>query len=571
MLNQEIAKILSRMADYLEMDDAFFESRAYAKVARVLESMDQDVADIYQQGGLKAIEQIPSVGKGIAKKIEEYIKVGRIYRYDKLKKQSPVDLEQLISVEGLGPRKIKILYKKLKIRNLKELEKAAEAGRIAQLEGFGPKSEQNILVAIKFVNAGQGRFLIGDILPDIREIIKELDALPEVKQINLAGSLRRMKETVGDADILISSDKPDQVMNYFIKMKQVAKVWVMGLTKSSVRLKQGFDCDLRVVKKKSFGAALQYFTGSKDHNILTRKIAKKKGLKLNEYGVYRGNKQIAGKNEKEVYQAIGLPYIEPEIRTNTGEIEAALDNKLPRLIGYNDIKGDCHCHTNWSDGRESIKGVAEAAKKMGYQYVVITDHAGFLKIANALDEKRIIKQITEIDKINKSISGIKIIKGTEVDIRVDGSLAIDDKVLAKLDLVIGAVHSRFKMDKKDMTNRLIKAMENPNVDIIAHPTGRIFQRREEYQLDWPRIFKAAKKTKTALEINAHITRLDLKDIYIRQAIESEVKLVISTDVHPVSFFSMMEYGIAQARRGWAESKDILNTRPLKSFLKYFNQ
>ena len=559
------------MADYLEMDDAFFESRAYSKVARVLESMDQDVADMYEQGGLKAVEQIPGVGKGIAKKIEEYIKVGRIYRYDKLKSQSPVDLEQLISVEGLGPRKIKILYKELKIKNLKDLEKAAESGKIAQLEGFGPKSEQNMLVAIKFVNSGGGRFLIGEILPQIREIVKELDALPEVKQISLAGSLRRMKETIGDADILVTSNGADKVMDYFVKLRGVVRIWAKGKTKSSVRFKQGFDCDLRVLKKESFGAALQYFTGSKDHNISTRKIAKKKGLKLNEYGVYKKNKQIAGKNEKEVYKAIGLSYIEPEIRTNSGEIEAAINNKLPRLIGYNDIKGDCHCHTNWSDGKESIKGVVEAAKKMGYEYIAITDHAGFLKIANALDEKRLLRQMTEIDKISKSISGIKIIKGAEVDIKADGSMAIDDKVLAKLELVIGAVHSRFKMDKKDMTDRLIRAMENPNVDIIAHPTGRVFQKREEYQLDWPMIFKAAKKTKTALEINAHITRLDLKDVYIRQAIQTGVKLVISTDVHPISYFSMMEYGIAQARRGWAESKDILNTRKFKSFFKYFEK
>ncbi|MAF20362.1 MAG: DNA polymerase III [Parcubacteria group bacterium] len=569
MLNQELAQILSLMADYLDMDEAFFESRAYSKVARVLESMEQDVGVIYQKGGIKAIKQIQGVGQGIAYKIEEYIKTGRVSRLGQLKKKCPVDLENLSRVEGLGPRKIKILYKKLKIKNLKDLGKAAKAGKVALLDGFGSQSEQNILGAIKFVKASNERFPIGEILPLVREIIKELEDLPLGGQISLAGSLRRMKETIKDADILITSNKPEQVMEHFVKIKGVVKIWAQGKTKSSVRFKKGFDCDLRVVKKKSFGAALQYFTGSKDHNISTRKIAKKKGLKLNEYGVYKGDRQIAGKTEKQVYQAIGLPYIEPELRTNSGEIEAGLNNQLPKLIGYDDIKGDVHCHTNWSDGRESIKSLARAAKKFGYQYLAITDHAGFLKIAHALDEKQLIKQMSQIDKVNQKLSGIKLIKGAEVDIRPDGSLAIEDKVLAQLGLVIGAVHSMFKMNRKDMTQRLIKAMNNPNLNIVAHPTGRVFRKRQGYQLDWPIIFKAAKKTRTALEINAHTTRLDLKDIHIRQAIESGVKLVISADVHPISYLSMVEYGIAQARRGWAESKDILNTRPLKSFLKYF--
>ncbi|MBU2068422.1 DNA polymerase/3'-5' exonuclease PolX, partial [Patescibacteria group bacterium] len=539
------------------------------KAARVLESMKTDIEEIYNQGGLKELKKISGIGQATAQKIEEFIKTGKIKTYQKLKKECPVDLEKLTAVEGLGARKIKVLYKELDIRNLKDLEKAAKTGKIGELEGFGQKSETNILEAIEFVKAGQGRFPLGTALSIIRQIINKLEKLSEVKKISSAGSLRRMKETIGDLDILVISSQPKKVMNFFVKMPEVIKIWAQGLTKSSVRLKNGLDCDLRVVKKESFGAALQYFTGSKEHNILVRKIAKKKKLKLNEYGVFKGKRSIAGKSEKEVYNAIGLSYIEPELRTNTGEIEAALNNKLPELIGYKDIKGETHSHSDWSDGDEKIEDLAKAAKKMGYQYIVLTDHAGFLKITNALDEKRLLKQMDEIDKINKKLSGIKIIKGAEVDIKVDGSLAIKDEVLAKLDFVYGAIHSKFKMSKKDMTQRLIRAIENPYLDAIVHPTGRMIQKREEYPLDFEQILKAAKKDRTALEINAHAKRLDLKDIYIRQAVEMGVKMVIGTDVHHLSYMPMMELGIAQARRGWASKKDILNTRSFIEFIKYF--
>ncbi len=571
MKNLELAQIFYQMAEFIEMNEVSFQSRAYNKAARVLDSLDMDIEEIYQKEGIKGLKKIEGIGESIAKKIEEYIKTNKIKAYQRFKKQCPVDLEKLIAVEGLGARKIKVLYKELGIKNLKDLERAAKKGKIAELEGFGQKSEQNILQAIEFVKSGQSRFLLGRALPIVRQIISRLEELPEVKKINPAGSIRRMKETIGDVDILVVSSKPAMVMDFFVKMPGVVKVWAQGSTKSSVRLKNGLDCDLRIVKKQSFGAALQYFTGSKDHNILVRRLAKKKGLKLNEYGVFKGKRQVAGKNEKEVYQAIGLPYIEPELRTNTGEIEAALKNGLPKLINYNDIKGDIHCHSDWSDGRETIEQVAKAAKRFGYQYIAITDHAGFLKISHALDEKQLLKQMAEIDRINKRLSGIKIIKGTEVDIKADGSLAIKDEVLAKLDFVIGAVHSNFKMSKRALTQRLVRVMENPNIDAIAHPTGRVLQRREEYQLDFEQIFRTAKKTKTVLEINANASRLDLKDVYIRQAGEAGVKMVIGTDVHPLNYMSMMELGVAQARRGWAVKKDILNTGSLTKFLKYFKK
>ena len=577
MRNLELAQIFSQMADLLEMkeEDTFFESRAYNKAARVFESLKEDVGEIYQGGGLRALQKIPGVGKGLASKIEEFIKTGQIKAYQKLKKESPVDLDSLTSVEGLGPRKIKVLYKKLKIRNLKDLEKAAKAGKIRKLAGFGEKSEKNILQAIIFVKTSKGRFLLGLILPIVRQIINQLEQLPEIGKISVAGSIRRMKETIGDVDILVTSSKPKKVMDFFVQMPEVVKVWAKGPTKSSVRLKGGFDCDLRVIKKQSFGSALQYFTGNKDHNILTRRLARQKGLKLNEYGLFKGKKRMAGQTEKKVYQSIGLPYIEPELRTNTGEIEAALrqaqgkPNGLPKIIGYDEIKGDCHVHTDWSDGAETIEQMARAAKKMGYQYLVITDHAGFLKIAHGLDEKRLLKQMAKVDKVNQRVAGIRILKGCEVDIKDNGSLAIKDEILAKLDLVVAAIHSSFKMNKNDMTKRLLRAINNPQVDIIAHPTGRVIHKREAYALDFEKIFKAAKQTKTALEICAYFSRLDLKDTDIRQAREAGVKLVIGTDAHSANHLPIIELGIAQARRGWAEKKDILNSQSLKEFLKSF--
>ncbi|OIO50252.1 MAG: DNA polymerase III, partial [Parcubacteria group bacterium CG1_02_44_65] len=430
MKNLELSQIFSQMSEFLEMKEDGFRARAYSRVARVLDSLERDIGDIYREGGAKALKEIPSVGRGIAEKMEEYLKTGKIKEYQKLKKESPVDVEALTKVEGIGPKKIKTLYQKLGVRNLKDLEKVARVGEIAALEGFGAKSEKNILQAIAFAKTSKGRFLLGAILPVVREVVGGLEKLPEVGQISAAGSVRRMKETVGDVDLLATSSQPDKVMEHFVSLPGIVKVWAKGPTKSSVRFKGGFDCDLRVVKRVSFGAALQYFTGNKEHNILLRRLAIKKGLKLNEYGVYKKKTRIAGRTEKEVYQAISLPYIEPELRTNTGEIGAGLKNELPKIIGYDNIKGETQCHTDWSDGTETIEAMAKAAKKMDYQYIVITDHAGFLKIANGLDEKRLLRQMREIDKIGKEISGIKILKGCEVDIKMDGGLAIKDEVLA---------------------------------------------------------------------------------------------------------------------------------------------
>lgn len=578
MNNLELSQIFYQMADLLEMQEVEFKPRAYEKAARVLETKKEDVSKVYNREGLEGLKKIPGVGESIAKSIEEYLNTGVIEDYERLKKQAPVDIDKLSSVEGLGPRTIKKFYKELNIKSVEDLEKAAKKGKIRKLEGFGEKSEKNILESIEFLKEGGDRVLLGRALPMIRDILKRLKENKEVKKAEIAGSARRMKETVGDIDILASSSDPKKTMDFFVNMPEVVKIWNHGKTKSSVRLKDGLDCDLRIVEKNSFGAALQYFTGSKDHNIIVRRIAIEKGYKLNEYGLFKkSNEKIAGENEKEVYNALGLSYIPPEIRTNKGEIKAAQNDfqgkqpGLPKLLNYNQILGDTQCHTNWSDGANTLEEMAEAAKRTGYEYLVITDHAGMLKIANALDEDRLIKQMKEIDRINQKMSGFRLIKSCEVDIEEDGSLAIKDEILEKLEIVSAAIHSKFKMPEKEMTKRVIRAIENPNVDVIVHPTARVIQKREPIALNMEEVFKAAKANNVALEVNSHIDRLDLNAENVRRAVEKGVKLTIGTDAHSFTYFPMIELGVATARRGWAEAKDVLNTRSLNDFLDFFNK
>jgi len=571
MANRELAKIFNEIALYFEMDGAPFKPQAYEKAAINLETLSEDVKDIYKKGGREALEEIPGVGKNIADKVIEYIKVGRIKEYEKLKKKTPVSIDELISVEGIGPKGVSYLYKKLKIKNLKDLERAAKAGKIRNLPNFGKKKEQNILEGIEFVKRSKGRFLLGEILPKVQEIISELKKLKEIKQISEAGSVRRRKETIGDVDILITSPNPKKVIDYFTVMPGVVKIWGKGPTKASVRLSVGvgIDVDLRVLPNSQFGSALQYFTGSKEHNIILRKIAIDKGLKLNEYGLFRGPKMIAGRTEKEVYAALKMDYIEPELRENQGEIEAALrqargkPNGLPKIIGYKDILGDLHCHSNWDGGNNSIEEMAKTAQKMGYQYIGIADHTKFLRIENGLNEKQLIERNKEIDKINKKFqasgSKFQVLKGCEANIMADGSIDIDDKVLAQMDFVIAGVHSQMKMLKVQMTERIIRAMKNPNVDIISHPTGRILKKRDEYEIDFDELLKIAKETGTILEINAFPVRLDLNDVHIKKAKQAGVKMVINTDAHKKEHLRFIEYGISQARRGWAEKRDVINT------------
>ncbi|PIW97554.1 DNA polymerase III [Candidatus Jorgensenbacteria bacterium CG_4_8_14_3_um_filter_38_10] len=583
MSNHQIAEILKEIGEYLEMQSVAFKPRAYEKAAEVIEELEEEVESIYKNGGLKAIEDIPGIGVSIAEKIEELIKTGHLKYYEKLKKQTPLDLISLRRIEGLGPKSLKKLYEALGIKNIQDLEKAAQTGKIRKIEGFGEKTEENILEGIKFLKKSSGRFILGFTRSLIRSLEERLKKLKEVERLVAAGSVRRWKETIGDADILVISNDSRPVMDYFVSLPEVARVYAKGLTKSAVQLNNGLDVDLRVVEKKSYGAALSYFTGSKDHNVALREIALKKGYKLNEYGLFKGKKQIAGETEEEIYEKLGLDYIEPEMRENKGEIELARRHQLPKLIDYGEILGDLQVQTNWTDGVNSIEEMAKAAMAQGLEYIAITDHTKRLAMANGLNEKRLLEQIKEIDRLNlkfnssideqnskpvvSRVEPFKILKGTECDILKDGSLDIKDEVLAKLDVVGVSIHSYFNLSKKEQTERIKKAISNPNVDILFHPSGRIIQKREAYEFDIEEIIKTAQKTKTVLEVNAYPDRLDLKDDHIRLAIKAGVKIAIDSDAHSVTHLPYLEYGISQARRGWAEKKDIINYWPLEKMLK----
>src|SRR3989344_3133346 len=594
MTNQEIAKILREMAELYEMEGVLFKPRAYEKAALGVEALNKEVKDIYKENGPKELLKIPGVGKGIAFHIELLLKKGRFPEYAKLKRKIPVNISELSAVEGVGPKMIKILYKKLKIKNLKDLEKAALLEKIRKLPRFGQKSEDKILRGIEFLKKSGGRQVLGFILPEIRNLEKMIRAFPEVKEAIVAGSTRRRKETIGDIDILATSKTPKKVMDRFVDLPFIAHVYAKGGTKTMVKLKNGLDADLRVVPKESYGAALNYFTGSKDHNIALRELAIKRGWKLNEYGLFKMQKsktknqndkqkfkikevQIAGETEESIYEALDLRYIEPEMRENTGEIEVSRQNNLPKLIGYGDLKGDLQVQTDWTDGEDSIEAMAKAAAEYGLEYIAITDHTKALAMTGGSDEKKLMKQMAEIDKLNSKFeirnskqipkSKFKILKGAEVNIMKDGSLDIDDKTLAILDVVGAAVHSHFTLTREEQTKRVRRAMENPNVDIIFHLTGRVIDKRAPIELDIDEIIKTAKPTGTMLEIDAYPDRSDIKDEYIKKCVLSGVKMSIDSDAHSKAHFSFLEMGIAQARRGWARREDIINAWPVEKMLK----
>jgi DNA polymerase (family 10) len=571
MKNKEIARIFTEIAEYLEMEGVAFKPYAYQKAALTLETLKDDVEDLYGKGGLKALKGIPGVGESIAHKIEEYLKTGKIEYYEEFKRKLPIALDEIVAVEGVGPKKAKVLFEKLGIKTLEELEEAANTHKIAPLFGFGEKTEQNILQAIEFLKGSKGRFLLGEILPIADEVLKKLQSLPEVERADTGGSVRRRKETIGDLDFLVISSNPDKVMDFFVSLPGVVKVWGKGATKSSVRLKEGFDMDIRVIPPESYGAALQYFTGSKDHNIALRKIAIDNGFKLSEYGLFEGSRMIAAVSEEEVYGKLKMPWIPPELRENRGEIEAALAGRLPELIGYGDLKGDLHVHCNWDGGANSIEELAEAAQAMGYEYIGISDHTKFLKIERGLDEDKLIARNKEIDQFNQKLADegkhFRVLKGCESNIMADGSIDIADEVLAELDYVIAGIHSNFRMPRTEMTQRIHQAMSNPHVDIISHPTGRILKRREEYEVVFDDLVNAARETGTILEINSYPDRLDLGDVNILAARQLGVRMVINSDAHRVSQLHLVSFGISQARRGWAENKDIINAWPVEELLK----
>ncbi|MCX6723882.1 MAG: DNA polymerase/3'-5' exonuclease PolX [Candidatus Staskawiczbacteria bacterium] len=579
--NQELSKIFFEMADYLEIEGVDFKPYAYRKVALSLDNWKEDVGEIYRSKGIKGLQEIPGVGEGIAKAIEEYLKSGKIKSLEELKKKLPLKVDELLRVESLGPKKIKVLYRELGVKDLKDLGKAAKAHKISPLFGFGEKTEQNILQGLEFLKRSKGRFLLGDIMPTVKIIEESLRARKEIKEVSVAGSVRRQKETIGDIDILVVSENPKKTADFFVSLPEVEKIWAEGSTKCSVRLKAGFDVDLRMVKRESFGSALQYFTGSKEHNISTRKIAIEKGLKLSEYGVFEGNpstgsgraRQIAGATEEDVYKAIGLSFVAPEMREDDGEIQAVLNGSLPVLIKQKDIKGDLHCHTVASDGKDSIEEMVRSAMDLGYEYVGISDHTKFLGVTNGLDEKEILKQHKKIEELNakfkKQNLKFRVLHGCEADIMLDGSLNAKDEILEKLDYVIASVHSGMKMEKKKMTARIIKAIKNRNVDIFGHPTGRLIGKRDEYQMDFDKILEVAKENGTILEINSSPLRLDLNGFNIRRAKTHGLKMIINTDSHNKEQLNLMEYGIGQAHRGWAEKADIINTLSVEKLLEFF--
>ncbi len=572
-INKEIANIFRKMAAIYEFLDDRFRAMAYQRAANIIEDLPDDVRHYLETGELYKIR---GIGPSIALKIEEYVKTGKITKYEELKKLIPEDFLELVDLPGIGPKTLKRIYDELGISTKEELIKALKDGRIERLSGFGPKKVENMLKALELYEVSKRRIILWEALQLSKYLVNKLNELEEVRKIEVVGSLRRRKETIGDIDILIVSDDEHRmkIMDYFTSFPEVKEVLVKGPKKSSVIMNiEGKErqVDVRIFKDDEWGAALQYFTGSKQHNVHMREIAKEKGLKVNEYGVYEVStgKKIAGETEEGVYNAVGMDWIPPELREDRGEIEAAMEHRLPKLVELKDIKGDLHVHSTWTDGAYTIQQIVDYVRKhYKYEYIAMTDHSKAVRVAHGLDEEKILQEIEEIDKLNKMLGLDFIKRGVEVDILYDGSLDLSDEVLARLDWVVASVHSYLNQDN---TERIIKAMENPYVTVIGHPTGRIIGQREPYPLDMDAIMKAAKETGTALEINAQPTRMDLNDIWIRKAVEEGVMLVISTDSHNLGHFAYMEIGVAQARRGWATKENILNTRSWKEVQEFVNK
>jgi len=566
MKNQEIAKIFNEIAGLLEIkNDNPFRIRAYRRAALNVEGLTRNVEDLSEDELLG----VPGVGKELAAKIAEYIKTGNIAAHEELKKEIPQIVLDLESVPGLGPKTAMLLHEKLHIKSIDELAKLAEEHKLAGLRGIKGKTEENILKGIGMLRRGQERSPLGKVLPIAQDLVDQLRLKAPLTRIDIAGSLRRWKDTIKDIDILAMSDNPKEVMRVFVHLPHVKEVIMQGPTKSSVVIKEGLQVDLRVVEKESYGAALAYFTGSKEHNIRLREMAVKRGLTINEYGIFRvkDNTKLGGEKEEDTYKILDLQYVPPEMREDRGEIEAAIEGKLPKLVTVNDIKGDLHVHSKWSDGSHTFEQLAEVAKEHGYSYFALTDHSQGLGVARGLTVERLAEQKREIDTLNKKLKNIRILHGTEVDIRSDGTLDFHDDVLQTLDIVVASIHSGFKQTKEQLTSRIVAAMKNPYVSIIAHPTGRLIGERDAYEVDMDEILKTAKETGTAMEINAYPLRLDLSDIYAKKAKELRIPIVISTDAHVTTQFNFMSYGVSIARRSWLEKEDIANTLEVKQLLK----
>jgi DNA polymerase (family 10) len=569
--NSDVAKAMRDLGFLTEMmeedPNVQFRARAYYRAADTIASLQENVIDIYGRQGVNGLLEIPAVGKAIASKIEEYLKGGKIQHLEELKAKVPIDIDELYGIEGIGPKTIKMFYDKLQIKNLADLEKAATEGKLKTLPGFTEKKEQDIFKRIEFFKRGKGRLIIGEVYPLVKQIEKRLQHIAGVKNAVAAGSIRRMKETIGDIDYLVAANDPKRVIDFFVKMPEVQEILGMGQAKAFVKLASGIDADLLVVPEESWGAALQYFTGSKEHSVQLRKIAISKDFRLNEWGVFKGDKRIAGATEEEVYKTLGLQWIPPEMRENAGEIELGRQDKVPKLVEYGSLKGDLQVHSENSDGTATIEEMARGAKAFGLDYIAITDHTKSLKLAGGLEEQELLEQADKISQLNDRLrEEFRILSSAEVNIMKDGSLDIPNIVLDKLDIVGAAIHSHFNLPIETQTERLIKAAKNPSVDILFHPTGRLINRRAGYLVDIEKLIDVAKDTNTVLEIDAHYDRLDLKDEYVRMAVRNGVKLVIDSDAHHPIHYSFLTFGIAQARRGWAIQSDILNTLPADKLL-----
>lgn len=568
--NENIAAIFEEMADLLEIEDANpFRVRAYRNAARTIRGLSRELRDLLAEG--KDLTKLPGIGKDLSTKIQEILETGHSKALDKLHKEVPPSVEEILKLPGLGPKRVKQFYHELEIQNLKQLESAARDGRLSELPGFGEKMQQNILDNIHALRSKDKRFLRDVAVRNAEPLMQYLESNKAVKKAVIAGSYRRGRESVGDLDILLTTSSPRHVMDHFAGYEEVEQTISMGETRASVVLESGLQVDLRVVAEKNFGSALHYFTGSKAHNIRIRRLAQQQGLKINEYGVYRENKYIAGKTEESVFREVGLPFIPPELREDRGEIKVALNHRLPKLVKLNDLRGDLHAHTLATDGTASIRNMAVAARDFGLEYLAITDHSRHLKVAHGLEPDQLLKQVDEIDRLNEKLKGITLLKGIEVDILEDGTLDLPDKILSRLDLVVAAVHSHFQLTRKKQTDRIIRAMDNRYFSILAHPSGRLLFDREPCNLDLEKIIHKAAGRGCFLELNSQPQRLDLTDIYCRMAGMEDVLISINSDAHSETGFDYLAYGVDQARRGWLEKKNVLNTRPLKTLRRLLKQ
>lgn len=561
--------MLSKIADLLELQGVQFKPMAYRRAAGNIQELSEDIEEIYKKG---MVEEIEGVGKSIASRISEYLKTGRVEYLEQLREELPEGMEQLVEVEGIGPKTAFRLSKEFGFKTVEELEKAINNGTLEGLSGFGKKKAQNILRGIELYKASKGKLLLVDILPIANSIEKQLRKLNFIQELNVAGSIRRKKETIRDIDILVSTNEPIKVMDAFTNLKDVKDIISKGEDKCTVTLYNNIQVDLRAINKNSYGSALLYFTGSKEHNIKLRKIARKKNWKLNEYGLFDNatNDKLAGTEELELYNKLGLDYIVPELREERGEIEAAAAGTLPKLVERNEIKGDLHIHSKWSDGMNTIEELCKEAIKYGYEYIAICDHSHGLPVVKGLNESDIRKQMKEIELINRKTDNLTVLSGIELNIDKDGGLDIKDNVLKDLDVVIASVHSGFKADEKAITERVIKAMHNDYITILGHPSGRIINRRSPLQLNLIKVFENAVELGTIMEINAYPDRLDLSDVNCYKAREFNLKFSINTDTHRLDELGFIDFGVFTARRGWLEQKDVVNTLSNKDLKKIIN-